>query len=163
MLLDTREIYGLHRPYRVILDIDTSYTYILYFAISTAFAAASSSPSAGRNIPKPKRVSLYLSRRRTSAVHSNSPKGKIFNPLSLIILQTRVPSVNILPMSIPPLPCNSLLRLVLLGTLQPDDKRDRELELLGGLDDTLGDDLGVEDWMSERIGRRYEAHSRHIA
>lgn len=38
---------------------------------------------------------------------------------------------------------NELLGLVLLGTLETDDQRNLEVELLGGEDDTLGNDIAT--------------------
>jgi hypothetical protein len=40
---------------------------------------------------------------------------------------------------------HSLLRLGLLGSLESDNEGDGELELLGGFDDTLGDDVASHD------------------
>lgn len=46
-----------------------------------------------------------------------------------------------------------LLRLRLLGALQTDNQRDRKLQLLGRLDDTLGDDLNCsQQGQQSRLG-----------
>jgi hypothetical protein len=46
-----------------------------------------------------------------------------------------------------------LLGLGFLGTLQTNDQGDRQLEFLGGLDDTFGDDLRRQGIVSSRSNR----------